>query len=108
MSTYQDASRLKSLLRSIVKEEIENNQTIKSCIKAQKAVVWETPNITTKTIKVKFLPDIMSESEPLELPYNAQLESYLTSATVKQTAVSVWYNQSINNGIVYESGDWSI
>lgn len=108
MSTYSEASQLKSLLHSLIKEEIENNETVKSCIKARKAVVWAEPNTTNKTVRVKFLSDIMSDSEPLEFPYNPRIESYLTSAAVGKSAVSVWFYQNVNNGIVMQDGNWNI
>lgn len=109
MSVYQEASQLKVQLTRLINEAIENHTTIKSAIKAKKAVVWEAANTTAKTVKIKFLADIFNdEMEPLEFPYNSQMEIYLANATPKQTIVSVWYNQSINNGIVMQNGDWSI
>lgn len=108
MSAYSEASQLKAQLTRLINEAIENNPTIKSAIKAQRAVVWESANTTAKTVKIKFLADVFNEEiEPLEFPYSSQMENYLTNATPKQTIVSVWYNQSINNGIVMQNGDWS-
>ncbi len=108
MSTYSQASQLKAQLTSIINEAIENHPIVKSAIKAKKAVVWETPNTTNKTVKVKFLPDIFNNDvEPSSFPYNSQMESYLVSATPRKTTVSVWYNQSVNNGIVMQDGNWS-
>ena len=104
MSTYSEASQFKAQLTNIVNDVIVNHPLIKSAIKAQKAVIWGAPNTTAKTIPIKFLGDIFSENDP----YNPQIESYLVSATARQTTVSVWYNQSINNGIVMQNGDWSI
>ena len=109
MSTYSEASQFKQMLKGIVDEMIENHPIVKSAIKAKKAVLWAAPDTTNKTVKIKFLADLFNkEINPLELPYNPKMESYLSSATVQQTTVSVWYNQSINNGIVMENGDWSI
>ena len=109
MSTYSEASQFKQMLKGIVDEMIENHPLVNSAIKAKKAVVWDNPNTSAKTIKVKFFPDIFNNDvEPLTFPYNSQMESYLVSATPRQTTVSVWYNQSINNGIVMQNGDWSI
>lgn len=109
MSAYQEASQLKAMLMKIANEAVENNPSVKNAIKAQKAVVWEAANTTAKTVKIKFLADIFNnEIEPLVFPYNSKMETFLASATPKQTIVSVWYNQSINNGIVMQNGDWSI
>lgn len=109
MANYNDAQALLQQLKPIINQCIENHPSVKSAIKAKKAVVWSSPDTTTKTVKVKFLADIFNnEVEALSFPYNSQMESYLTSATPRQTTVSVWYNQSINNGIVMQDGKWSI
>lgn len=107
MSTYQEASQLKAQLTRLINEAIENHPTIKSTIKAKKASVANIANpvnTTTKTVVVR-LP---FDASTITLPYNPQMESYLTSGTVQGKVVSVWYNQSINNGIVMQNGDWSI
>ena len=109
MGAYSQAGALKTTLQSLIREEIENNATIKACIKAKKAIVWELPDKSTKTIKVKFLSDVLSgeKSSPISFPYNPRIESFLSTAKVKETAVSVWYSQSIGNGIVMQSGNWT-
>lgn len=107
MSAYSEASQLKAQLTRLINDAIENNPTIKSAIKAKKATVADIDNpvnTTTKTVVVR-LP---FDTSLIILPYNPQMESYLTSGTVQGKVVSVWYNQSINNGIVMQNGDWSI
>ena len=108
MSTYSQASQLKAQLTSIINETIENHPLVKSAIKAKKATVANIDgnpvNTTNKTVVVQFPFD----STLVTLPYNPQMESYLTTGTVKGKVVSVWYNQSINNGIVMQNGSWSL
>ena len=109
MSTYSEASQLKQMLKGIVDEMIENHPLVKSAIKVKKAVVWADPDTQNKTVKVKFLPDIFNKDlEPTELPYNPKMQSYLASATLYKTTVSVWYYQSLSNGIVMQDGEWTI
>ena len=107
MSAYQEASQFKAQLTRLLNEAIENHPIIKSAIKAKKATVANIKNpvnTTAKTVVVR-LP---FDTSLITLPYNPQMESYLTSGTVQGKPVSVWYNQSINNGIVMQNGDWSI
>lgn len=103
MSAYNEASQLKTQLTRLINEAIENHPTIKATIKAKKATV-ESVNTSAKTVTVR-LP---FDTSLITLPYNPQMESYLTGGTVQGKAVSVWYSQSINNGIVMQNGDWSI
>ena len=103
MSTYSEASRLKQLLGGIVNEMIENHPLVKSAIKAKKATV-DSVNTASKTVTVRFPFD----TTLVELPYNPQMESYLTTGTVKGKTVSVWFYQSLSNGIVMQDGAWSI
>ena len=103
MSAYQEASQLKAQLTRIMNEAIENHPLVKSAIKAQKAIVISV-NTAEKTATVRFPFD----TSLVNLPYNPQMESYLTSGIVKGKVVSVWYYQSIQNGIVMQNGDWSI
>lgn len=112
MANYNAAQQLLQQLKPIINQCIENHPSVKSAIKAKKAVVANVENpvdTTAKTVKVKFLPDIFNqEVEPFTFPYNPQMESYLTTGMVKGKAVSVWYYQSISNGIVMQDGAWSI
>ena len=107
MSTYQEASQLKAQLTRLINEALERHPTIKSAIKAKKATVANIANpvnTTAKTVVVR-LP---FDTSLITLPYNPQMENYLTTGTIQGKTVSVWYNQSINNGIVMQNGDWSI
>lgn len=110
MANYNDAQQLLQKLKPIINQCIEKHPSVKSAIKAQKAVVVENGvNTTSKTVKVKFVADIFNEDvEPLVFPYNPQMETYLTTGTAKGKVVSVWYYQSIQNGIVMQDGAWSI
>lgn len=103
MANYNDAQQLLQQLKPIINQCIENHPSVKSAIKAKKAVV-DSVDTTNKTVTVRFPFD----SSLTTLPYNPQMESYLTAGTVKGEAVSVWYYQSISNGIVMQDGAWSI
>ncbi len=103
MSTYSEAAQLKEMLKGIVNEMIENHPLVKSAIKAKKATV-DSVNTTAKTVTVRFPFD----TSLVTLPYNPQMETYLTTGTVKGKTVSVWFYQDLNNGIVMQNGSWSI
>lgn len=107
MANYNDAQQLLQQLKPIINKCIENHPSVKSAIKAKKAVVANIENpvdTTNKTVTVRFPFD----SSLTTLPYNPKMESYLTAGTVKGKAVSVWYYQSLSNGIVMQDGAWSI
>lgn len=107
MANYNDAQQLLQQLKPIINQCIENHPSVKSAIKVKKATVAdiENPvNTINKTVTVRFPFD----SSLTTLPYNPQMESYLTTGTVKGKAVSVWYYQSLSNGIVMQDGTWSI
>lgn len=103
MANYNDAQQLLQQLKPIINQCIENHPSVKSAIKAKKATV-DSVSTADKTVTVRFPFD----SSLITFPYNPQMESYLTSGTVKGKAVSVWYYQSISNGIVMQDGAWSI
>lgn len=103
MVNYKDAQSLLQQLKPIINQCIENHPLVKSAIKAKKATV-DSVNTTTKTVIVRFPFD----STLVTLPYNPQMESYLTTGTVKGKTVSVWFYQSLSNGIVMQDGAWSI
>lgn len=108
MANYNDAQQLLQQLKPIINQCIENHPDVQSAIKAKKAVVWSTPNTAAKTVKVKFLPDVFNDKvEPLTLTYNPQMESYLRTATLYKSPVSVWYYQSLSNAIIMQDGVWS-
>lgn len=103
MANYNDAQALLQQLKPIINQCIENHPSVKSAIKAKKATV-ESVSTTDKTVIVRFPFD----STLVTLPYNPQMESYLTTGTVKGKTVSVWFYQSLSNGIVMQDGAWSI
>ena len=103
MANYNEAQQLLQQLKPIINQCIENHPSVKSAIKAKKATV-DSVNTTAKTVTVRFPFD----TTLVELPYNPQMESYLTTGTVKGKTVSVWFYQSISNGIVMQDGAWSI
>lgn len=103
MANYNDAQQLLQQLKPIINQCIENHPSVKSAIKAKKAVV-DSVDSTNKTVTVRFPFDSSSTT----LPYNPQMESYLTTGTVKGKAVSVWFYQSLSNGIVMQDGAWNI
>lgn len=103
MINYNESRSFLEKLRAIIRQEIEKHPSVKSSIKAQKAIV-DSVNTTAKTVTVRFPLD----QTPITLPYNPQMENYLTVGSVKGKTVSVWYYQSISNGIVMQNGNWSI
>lgn len=72
-------------------------------IKAIRATV-ESVDASTKTAVIR----LSFDASIITLPYNPQIEDYLTSGTVQGKSVVVWYNQSVSNGIVMQSGDWGL
>lgn len=102
MTNYNDAQSLLRQLKPIINQCIENHPLVKSAIKAKKATV-DSVNTPAKTVTVRFPFD----SSLTTLPYNPQMESYLTTGTVKGKTVSVWFYQSLSNGIVMQDGAWS-
>lgn len=103
MANYNDAQALLQQLKPIINQCIENHPSVKSAIKAKKATI-ESVDTTSKTATVQFPFD----TTLVTLPYNPRMETYLTTGTVKGKTVSVWYYQSISNGIVMQDGTWSI
>ena len=103
MANYNDAQKLLQQLKPIINQSIENHQNVKSAIKAKKATV-ESVNTENKTVTVRFPFD----QTLVVLPYNPHMEDYLTTGTIKGKTVSVWFYQSVSNGIVMQNGEWSI
>lgn len=101
MAKYDEAQKLLRQLNPIIDRRIENNPNVKSAIKAKKATV-ESVDAAAKTVTVRFPFD----TSTVTLPYNPQMEGYLTSGTIKGKAVSVWYYQSLSNGIVMQDDVW--
>lgn len=97
---YTQASELKELLKQIVSKMIEEHPLVKSAIKAKKAIVTQPPNTTDKTVKIKFPFD----NTEITLPYNPHLT---TADLTVGKYVSVWFYQSIQNGIVMQNANWT-
>lgn len=103
MARFNDTQQILQQLKPIINQCIDNHPSVKSAIKAKKAVV-ENVNVNKKTVTVRFPFDTTLTT----LPYNPQMENYLTTGTVKGKVISVWYYQSITNGIVMQDGAWGI
>ncbi len=101
MANYNDAQALLQQLKPIINQCIDNHPSVKSAIKAKKATV-ENVDTAKKTVTVRFPFD----ATLVTLPYNSQMESYLTTGTAKGKTVSVWFYQSLSNGIVMQDGAW--
>ena len=101
MGLYDEAKRTKQLLESIIDERISANETIKSCIKAKRAIVTTAAN-TTVVNKVGI--KLTGDNTELFLPYNSV---FTASDLTVGTTVSVWYNYNINNGIVMKNANWT-
>ncbi len=71
--------------------------------KAIRATV-ESVDTSTKTAVIR----LSFDASTITLPYNPQIEDYLTSGTVQGKTVFIWYSQSVSNGIVMQSGDWGL
>lgn len=98
MSVYEEAQKVRAQLVSLIDERIACNAAVKSAIKARKATVTTAP--TDGVVGVTLIGD----KTELKLPYNSQFtDKDLTVGTV----VSVWYNYSLNNGIVMQNNNWS-
>ena len=101
MGLYDEASRVKQVLVNLIEECIADNETVKSCIKARRAVVTTAANTSVSgKVGVKLIGD---DSE-IFLPYNSTVS---TSQLRVGVLVSVWYNYSINNGIVMKNAKWT-
>lgn len=101
MGLYNDAQQTKQILVSLINSCIAENETIKSCIKARRAIVTTAANSTVENrVGVRLIGD----DTELFLPYNS---TFSASDLTVDTLVSVWYNYSINNGIVMKNAKWS-
>lgn len=101
MGLYNDAGQVKKILTSLINECIASNETIKSCIKARRAVVTTAANTTVENkVGVKLIGD----NAEIFLPYNSTFQA---SDLTVDTLVSVWYNYSLNNGIVMKNAKWT-
>lgn len=106
MANYNDAQALLQQLKPIINQCIENHPSVKSAIKAQKAIVMEAPNTTAHTVRVKFPADIFNvEVEALTFPYNPKIP---TADLAVNKVIFIFYYQSINNGVVMQNANWTI
>lgn len=101
MGLYNEAAQTKKLLTNLINECIRNSETIKSCIKAKKAIVTTAANTAVAN---KVGVTLIGDSTELFLPYNSV---FTASELSVSTIVSVWYNYSLNNGIVMKNGNWT-
>ena len=100
MGLYNEAQQAKNLLSRLIKQCIAENETIKSCIKARRAIVTTAANTTVPNrVGVKLIGD----NTEIFLPYNSVFQA---DELVVGVLVSVWYNYSLNNGIVMQDAKW--
>lgn len=100
MALYNEAKEAKKLLSQLINQCVLENETVKSCIKARRAVVTTAANTTVANrVGVKLIGD----NTELFLPYNPV---FAPDELVKGMIVSVWYNYSLNNGIVMQDAKW--
>ena len=101
MGLYSDSQNVKKILVNLIHECIADDEIIKSCIKARRAVVTTAANTTVENkVGVKLIGD----NAEIFLPYNS---TFQTSDLTVNTLVSVWYNYSLNNGIVMKNAKWT-
>ena len=101
MALYNEAQQAKQILTKLINECIAENATIKSCIKARRAVVTTAAN-TAQANKVGV--KLIGDDTEIFLPYNS---TFTANQLTVDTLVSVWYNYSINNGIVMKNSKWT-
>lgn len=101
MGLYSDSQNVKKILVNLIHECIADDEIIKSCIKARRAVVTTAANTTVANkVGVKLIGD----NAEIFLPYNS---TFHASDLTVNTLVSVWYNYSLNNGIVMKNAKWT-
>lgn len=100
MEFYNEAEKVQQLLINFINECVANNEIIKSCIKAKRAIVTTVPNPATQLVGIKLIGD----NTEIFLPYNS---TFTPSDLSVNKIVSVWYNYSLNNGIVMKNSTWT-
>lgn len=103
MSNYSEISLLLERLKPIVDNQIARHPAVKSAIKAKNGTIISV-DTTNKTAEVAFPFD----STLITLPYNPKVEGYLTTGEPKGKQVSVWYYQTIQNGVIMQNKDWNL
>lgn len=106
MASYNEAQQLLQQLKPIINQCIENHPSVKSAIKAQKAVVMQSPNTAQHTVKIKFPVELFDkETEALIFPYNPKIP--IADLAVNKV-VYVFYYQSLSNGVVMQNEKWTV
>ena len=101
MGLYEEANFAKQQLKKLIKDCIKEDEIIKSCIKARRAIVTTAANTkVANKVGVKLIGD----STEIFVPYNS---TFTASELTVNTLVSVWYNYSLNNGIVMKNAQWT-
>ena len=100
MALYDEAKKTKKLLVALINTCIAENETVKSCIKARRAVVTTAANAGTGKVGVKLIGD----DTEIFLPYNS---AFAASQLTAGVLVSVWYSYKLNNGIVMKNAKWT-
>ncbi len=103
MSNYNEISLLLERLKPIIDNQISAHPSVKSAIKAKNGTIISVDTIN-KTAVVAFPFD----SKLITLPYNPKVENYLTTGESKGKQVSVWYYQTIQNGVIMQNKDWNL
>lgn len=101
MALYDEAAQVKQQLVMLINDCIANNETVKSCIKARRAVVTTAAN--TKVAN-KVGVSLIGDNTEIFLPYNS---TFTASQLTVGTLVSVWYSYGLNNGIVMKNAKWT-
>lgn len=101
MALFPEAQQVQQMLVELIEKCIANNETVKSCIKARRAVVTTAANTTVAN---KVGVTLIGDNTEIFLPYNS---TFAPSQLTPQTLVSVWYNYNLNNGIVMKNSNWT-
>lgn len=101
MSLYNEANKVQRELTRLIEEKISSNETVKATVKAKKAIVTTAANTV---IQNKVGVKLFGDDTELFLPYSSVFSAENLSVN---TRVSVWYNYSINNGIVMNTASWT-
>lgn len=105
MATFTEAQQLMRQLKPIIDRLIEQQPSVKSAIKVQKAVVQGIPDTEKHTVAIKFIPDLFNtEINPMIFPYNPCLT---VSDLEVGKSVFVFYYQSLSNGVVMQNATWT-
>ena len=118
MSLYTEAQQADKALRALINDCISNHPSVRSAIKAKKAKVTVSPaNVPADKVGlvgVSIIGDLnvtvnngtvqSVTPKTIYLPFNSKMQS---SDLEEGNIVSVWYNYSLNNGIVMQNANWT-